>query len=98
MYSYVIEVGDSESDLGLHDKTLVPEIFAFYHLLENALWRPESCDYVHLDHGFQNYLFIHSFECFENVECFEGCKGVEGFERFEGLRVLIVLRFLKFLF
>ena len=30
MYSYVIEVADSESDFGLHDKTLVSEIFAFY--------------------------------------------------------------------
>ena len=32
--SYVIEVADSESDVGLHDKSLVSKIFAFYHLLE----------------------------------------------------------------
>ena len=30
MYSYVIEVANSESDFGLHDKALVLEIFAFY--------------------------------------------------------------------
>ena len=36
LVSYVIEVADSESDLGLHDKALVSEIFAFYHLLESA--------------------------------------------------------------
>ena len=36
VYSYVIEVADSESVLGLHGKALVSEILAFYHL-ENAL-------------------------------------------------------------
>ena len=40
MYSYVGEVADSESDLGLHGKPLVSEIFAFYHLLEYARGRP----------------------------------------------------------
>ena len=35
VYSYVIDVADSESDLGLHGSALVSEIFAFYHL-ENA--------------------------------------------------------------
>ena len=34
VYSYLVEVADSESDLGLHGKPLVSEIFAFYHLLE----------------------------------------------------------------
>ena len=28
-----IEVTDSKSDLGLHVQALVPEIFAFYHLV-----------------------------------------------------------------
>ena len=31
VYSYVIEVADSESYLGLHGRALVSEIFAFYH-------------------------------------------------------------------
>ena len=34
MYFYVIEVADSESDLGLHGKALVSEILLFYHLLD----------------------------------------------------------------
>ena len=36
VYSYEIEVADSESDFGLHGKALVSEIFAFCHL-KNAL-------------------------------------------------------------
>ena len=32
MYSYVIEVADSESDFGLHDKTLVSEILLFIRI------------------------------------------------------------------
>ena len=32
VYSYVIEVADSESDLGLHGRSLISKIFAFYHL------------------------------------------------------------------
>ena len=41
MYSYVIELADSESDLGFFFSTaLVSEILAFYHLLEYARGRP----------------------------------------------------------
>ena len=39
VYSYVIEVADSESELGLHAKALVSEIFALYHLLKYAQGR-----------------------------------------------------------
>ena len=35
VYSYVIEVADSKSDLGLCNRGLVSEIFAFYHFQEN---------------------------------------------------------------
>ena len=48
LYSYVIEVADSESDLGLHKKALVSEIFTFYHLLEYARGRPGRRGHVHL--------------------------------------------------
>ena len=51
LYSYVIEVADSEYQLpniNLHISALVSEILAFYHLQENALCRPRRCDYVHL--------------------------------------------------
>ena len=48
VYSYVIEVADSESDLGLHAKALVSEIFSFYHLLECARGRPGRRGHVHL--------------------------------------------------
>ena len=54
MYSYVIEVADSEYNIGLHDKPLVSEIFAFYHLLENAFGRPGCRGHVHLG---QNFFF-----------------------------------------
>ena len=37
MYSYVIDIADSESGLGWHNKAIVSEIFAFDNLLENAL-------------------------------------------------------------
>ena len=43
VYFYVIEVADSESDLGLHGRALVSEIFVFYHLLEYARDRPGLC-------------------------------------------------------
>ena len=36
VYSYVIEVADFESQLGLFSSTLVLEIFALNHLLEIA--------------------------------------------------------------
>ena len=52
MYSYVIEVADSESDLGLHGKALVSEIFEFYHLLEYARGRPGRHGHVHLGQNF----------------------------------------------
>ena len=48
VYSYVIEVADSESDLGLHDKALVLEILAFYHLLKPARGRQGRRGHVHL--------------------------------------------------
>ena len=48
VYSYVIEVADSESDLGLQGKALVSEIFAFYDILEYARGRPERRGHVHL--------------------------------------------------
>ena len=55
MYSYVIKVADSESDLGLHS-TQVSEIFAFYHLVENVLCRPGRRSYVHLG---QKFMQLH---------------------------------------
>ena len=58
VYSYVIEVPDSESDLGLHGKALVSEIFAFYHLLKIALRRPGCRAHVHLI----LYIAIEGFE------------------------------------
>ena len=54
-YSYVIRRADSEYNLGLHGTTLVSEIFAFYHLLENALGRPGCRGHVHLG---QNLFFF----------------------------------------
>ena len=57
-YSYVIEVADSESDLGLHDKALVSEIFAFYHLLKYARGRPRRRGHVHLGHNFSIQIFF----------------------------------------
>ena len=61
VYSYVIEVTDSESDLGLHGKALVPEIFAFYHLLEYARGRPGRRGHVHLGHNFSIQIFNSKF-------------------------------------
>ena len=63
MYSYVIEVAGSESDLGLHDKALLFKIVAFYHLLENALDRPGRRGHEHLGNSRKN---------FENFEGFDG--------------------------
>ena len=54
MYSYVIEIADSEYQLRLHGKALVWEILAFYHLLENALGRPGRRCHVHLGQFFKN--------------------------------------------
>ena len=65
VYSYVIDVADSESVLGLHGRALVSEIFAFYHLLEYARNRPGRRGHVHLGHNFsiQN-LFFKKFNFF----------------------------------
>ena len=41
VYSYVIEVVDSESTFGLYSTALVSEIIAFYNRQENALGRPK---------------------------------------------------------
>ena len=73
VYSYVIEVADSESDLGLHDRALVSEIFAFYHLLEYARGRPGRRGHVHIGHNFsiknffQNFLTFFTFIRFMRV-------------------------------
>ena len=64
VYSYLIEVADSESDLGLHGKPLVSEIFTFYHLLEYARSRPGRRGHVHLGHNFSVQIF------FQNVLTF----------------------------
>ena len=61
VYSYVVEVADSESDLGLHGNPLVFEIFAFYHLLEYARGRPGRRGYVHLGHNFFIQIFLTFF-------------------------------------
>ena len=69
MYSYVIEVADFDSDLGLQGKALVSEILAFYHPLENALGRTGRRGHVHLGHFFdilESYLYIIVFEGFED--------------------------------
>ena len=58
VYSYVVEVADSESDLGLHGKPLVSEIFAFYHLLEYARDRLGRRGHVNLGHNFSIQIFF----------------------------------------
>ena len=58
VYSYVFEVADSESDLVLHGKALVSEIFAFYHLVEYARGRPGRRGHVHLGHNFSIQIFF----------------------------------------
>ena len=42
-YFYVIEVADSGSDLGLCNRGLVSEVFAFYRPQKNALCRRGYC-------------------------------------------------------
>ena len=59
-YSYVIEVADSESDLGLHGKALVSKIVAFYHL-EYARGRPGRCGHVHLGHNISIQIVLAFF-------------------------------------
>ena len=61
VYSYVIEVADSESNLGLHGRALVSEIFAFYHLLEYARGPPGRRGHVHLGHNFSIQIFFKNF-------------------------------------
>ena len=63
VYSYVIEVADSESDLGLHGKSLVSEIFAFYHL-EYARGRPARRGHVQLYTLVTIFLFKYSIQKF----------------------------------
>ena len=55
------QVADSESDLGLHGKPLVSEIFAFYHLLEYARGRLGRRGHVHLGHNFSIQIFFQKF-------------------------------------
>ena len=89
LYSYVIEVADSESDLGLHGKALVSEIFTFYHLLKYARGRPGRRGHVH--HGKKIF-----FNVLKVIRVYEGYEGFEGFWVF--LRVLSVWRFWRFLY
>ena len=70
MYSYVIEVADSESDLGLHGNALISEIFAFYHL-EYARGRPGRRGRVHLGRHFF-LMFLRVIRVYEDFEGFEG--------------------------
>ena len=52
MYSYVIEVADSESNFGWFSTALDWEIFAFYNLLKYAQGRPGRREHVHLSQNF----------------------------------------------
>ena len=52
VYSYVIEVANSEYDFVLSDRGLNLEILVFYHLQENTLCRPGRHAYVHLAQKF----------------------------------------------
>ena len=79
MYSYVIEVADSDSDLGYHAKALVSEIFAFYHL-EYARGRPRRRGHVHLGQNF--FMFLRLIRVYEGFEGFYGFVGFEGFKGF----------------
>ena len=71
VYFYVIEVADSESDLGLFSTALVSEIFAFYHLLEYARSRPERRGHVHLGQ-IVFLMFLKVIRVYEGFEGFEG--------------------------
>ena len=75
VYSYVIEVADSESDLGLFSTTLVSEIFAFYDILEYARGPTGRRGHVQL------YTLVKIFysNFFNNYESYEGYEGFEGF-------------------
>ena len=63
MYSNVIEIADSESDIGLHDKALVSEILAFYHL-KYARGRPGRRGDVHLG---QFIFYYNVFESYKSL-------------------------------
>ena len=64
VYSYVIEVANSESDLSLQSNAQVSEIFGFYHLLKNAIRQPKCRGHVHLGNS-QNILrILRGFEDF----------------------------------
>ena len=91
VYSYVIEVADSESDFGLHGKALVSEIFAFYHLLKYARGRPGGRGHVHLRKIFFDVFVIYKslwgfLVCWGFLSVFlvylrhfEGIEGIEDF-------------------
>ena len=66
MYSYVIEVADTESDLGLHDKSLISEMFVFYYFLENAQGWPGRRGYVNLGQYF--LMFFRVLRVFKGSE------------------------------
>ena len=76
MYSYVIEVADSESDLVFFSTALVSEIFVFYHLLEYARGRPGRRGHVHLGHNFFYSNFFQKFLTFFVYYVHEGSEGV----------------------
>ena len=61
IYSYVIEVADSESDLGFFQYCSSSEIFEFYHLLEYSRGRPGRRGHVHLGHNFFIQIFYSKF-------------------------------------
>ena len=52
MFSKVIEVADSEYDIGFHSSTLDSEIYVFYHLREYALGRPGRRSHLHIGQNF----------------------------------------------
>ena len=55
VYFFVIEVADSETDLGLFSTALVPNILLFYHLLDYARGRSVPRGHLHI---FQNFYTI----------------------------------------
>ena len=64
VYSYVIEVADSESDFGLFSTALVSEIIAFYHL-KYARGRPGRRGHVHLGQNFLFKFFLNNYKSYE---------------------------------
>ena len=58
MYSYVIEIADSESDRGFFSYALVLEIFVFYHLLEYARGPLGRRGHVQLGHNYSIQIFV----------------------------------------